>query len=146
MTLLVSLVTAASVLAGAADEAPALVVHAEDSPVRIEKATFLTTPDAPPVVLYSATNQTDSDLDQFTVIVFVFNDQGTLKARHIAPARRTLEMGETKYSTIVLDGTAFEPADQIVIGVNQVQRVGSNSWWSADVQPMAEAAVQRPQP
>jgi hypothetical protein len=135
--------SASSLMAG---EAPALVVHAPDSPVRIDRATFLTTEDAPPVVLYSATNHTGNELDQFTVIVFVFDDQGTLKARHIAPGRRTLEVGETKFSTIVLDGTVFAPMDQIVIGVNQVQAVGSNSWWRADIQPAAEAIVQRPQP
>lgn len=141
MTLLAAVVT--GLLAGAAGEAPALVVQAADSPVTIELATILTTADAPPLVLYSATNQTDGELDQFTVIVFVFDAQGTLKARQTAPARRTLEARGTKFSTIVLDGSPIDPTDQIVIGVNQVQRVNSDAWWRADIQSAAVAAVQK---
>lgn len=134
-------------LAGAAAEKPALVVEAPDSPVHLDRATFLTTTaDAPPVVLYSATNRSVDDLDQFTVIVFVFDVQGTLKARHTAPGRRSLAANETKYSTIVLDGPPIEATDQIVIGVNQAQRVSSDSWWRANIQPAAEAAVQHRQP
>ena len=104
---------------------------------------MFTTADAPPLILYSARNQTDGELDQFTVIVFVFDAQGTLKARHTAPARRTLEARGTKFSTIVLDGSPIGPTDQIVIGVNQAQRVNSDAWWRADLQPAAEAAVQQ---
>ena len=128
-------------LAGAAAEAPALVVQAADSPVKIERATVLTAADTPPVVLYLAANQTDGDLDTFTVIVFVFDAKGTLKARQTAPARRTLEARTSKYSTIVLDGSPIAATDQIVIGVNQVQRVNSDAWWRADIQPAAEGAV-----
>jgi broad specificity polyphosphatase/5'/3'-nucleotidase SurE len=38
------------------------------------------------------------------------------------------------------------PTDIIVAGVNQAQRVGSESWWRADVQAAAEAAVPRKKP
>ena len=144
MSLLVVAVLGA--LAGATGETPALVVQAADSPVKIERATILTAADAPPLVLYSATNLTDGELDQFTVIVFVFDAKGTLKARQIAPARRTLEARGTKYSTIVLDGSPVGPTDQIVIGVNQAQRVNSDTWWRADIQAAAAAAVQHNRP
>jgi hypothetical protein len=111
--------------------------------VKIDRATILTTGDTPPVILYAATSQTDQDLDQFTVIVFVFDADGTLKARQTAPGRRTLEAHTTKYSTIVLDGSPIMPTDQLVIGVNQAQRVNSDAWWRGDIQPAAEAAVKR---
>ena len=141
MTLLAAVVF--GLMAGAASEAPALVVQAADSPVKIERATILRTVDAPPIVLYSATNQTDGELEQFTVIVFVFDDQGKLKARQTAPSRRSLEARSTKFSAIVLDGSPVGPTDQIVIGVNQAQRVNSDAWWRGDIQPAAEAAVQK---
>ena len=130
-------------LAGLAGDAPAVVVQAPDTPVKIDRATVLTTGDTPPVILYAATSQTDQDLDQFTVIVFVFDADGTLKARQTAPGRRTLEAHTTKYSTIVLDGSPIMPTDQLVIGVNQAQRVNSDAWWRGDIQPAAEAAVKR---
>jgi hypothetical protein len=129
--------------AGATVEATALVVQAPDSPVKIERATVLTSDNAPPILLYNATNQTDGELDTFTVMVFVFDEKGTLKARQTAPARRTLEPKTSKYSTIVLDGSPIAPTDQIVIGVNQVQKANSDAWWRADVQPAAEAAVRK---
>lgn len=128
-------------LAAAASERPALIVAGPDAPARMDRATVLTPADGPPVVLYAATNLTDQALDQFTVMAFVFKADGTLKARQIAPGRRTLEPRETKYSTLVLDGSAVEPTDVIVIGINQAQRVGSDAWWRADLQPAAEAAV-----
>jgi len=132
---------AAVLLVQAGGESPALVVTAADSPVKIERAVVFTTKDAPPIILYKATNQTDADLDQFTVIAFVFDDKGTLKARQTAPGRRTLEAKTTKFSTIVLDGSPVAPTDQIVIGVNQAQRVNSEAWWRGDIQAAAEAAV-----
>jgi hypothetical protein len=132
---------AGAVLMQAAGETPALVVAASDSPVKIERAVVFTTKDAPPTILYKATNQTDADLDQFTVIAFVFDEKGVLKARQTAPARRTLEAKTTKFSTIVLDGSPITPTDQIVIGVNQAQRVNSEAWWRGDIQAAAEAAV-----
>jgi hypothetical protein len=134
---------AVGLLAGAAADAPALVVQAADSPVKIERATVVTVTGDPPVVIYSARNLTDTALDQFTVMVFVFDEKGALKARQVAPARRTLEAREVKYSTIVLDGAPVAASDRIVIGVNQAQRVNSDAWWRADIQPAAEAAVPR---
>jgi hypothetical protein len=64
-----------------------------------------------------------------------------LKARQVAPGRRTLAPKETKHSALVLDGSAIESNDVIVIGINQAQRTGSESWWRADLQRAAEAAV-----
>lgn len=128
-------------LAAAAAEMPAVVVHAADSPVKIGRATVLTVAGDPPILLYAATNQTDEELDQFTVMVFVFDAKGVLKTRQVAPGRRTLEAKSTKYSTIVLDGGPVGPGDSVVIGVNQAQRRVSDPWWRADLQPAAEAAV-----
>jgi hypothetical protein len=139
-----SAVAAAVVLMQGGGESPALVVGAAGSPVKIERAVVFTTKDAPPLILYKATNQTDGDLDQFTVIAFVFDEKGTLKARQTAPGRRTLEAKTTKFSTIVLDGSTIAPTDQIVIGVNQAQRVNSEEWWRGDIQAAAEAAVKHP--
>jgi hypothetical protein len=76
----------------------------------------------------------------------VFDAQGTLKTRQIAPARRALDPHSTKYSSMILDGGPVDPADQIVIGVNQAQRVGSDAWWRAELQPAAEAAKQKRKP
>ena len=134
---------AGAVLMQAAGETPALVVAASDSPVKIERAVVLTTKDAPPTILYRATNQTENDLDQFTVIAFVFDEKGVLKARQTAPGRHLLEAKTTKFSTIVLDGSPIAPTDQIVIGVNQAQRVNSEAWWRGDIQAAAEAIVKK---
>jgi hypothetical protein len=128
-------------LAGAAGERPALIVAGADAPVRMDRATLLTPAEGPPVVLYAATNLTDQALDQFTVMAFVFKPDGTLKARQVAPGRHMLDPRETKYSTLVLDGSAVDPADVIVVGINQAQPVGSDAWWRADLQRAAEAAV-----
>jgi len=130
----------------AAAEMPAVVVQAADTPVKIGRATVLTVAGDPPVLLYAATNQTDDELEQFTVTVFIFDAKGTLKHEQIAPGRRTLEARSTKYSTIVLDGGKVDPAGSIVIGVNQVQRVNSDTWWRADLRAAAEAAVPRVKP
>ena len=132
---------ALSVLLAAASERPALIVAGDDAPARMDRATVLTPAEGPPVVLYAATNLTEQPLDQFTVIAFVFKADGTLKARQTAPARHTLAAKETKYSTLVLDGTEIDPTDIIVIGINQAQRVGSDAWWRTDLQRSAEAAV-----
>ena len=134
----------AAVVAGlmaVAAEAPALVVQAPDAPVKLDRTSVLTVAGSPPVILYAATNLTGDALEQFTVMVFVFKADGALKARQVAPGRRTLEGRETKYSTIVLDGAPIESTDIIVIGVNQAQRVNSDAWWRADLQPAAEKAV-----
>jgi hypothetical protein len=132
---MMSVLTAAS--------ADVAVVQAADSPVRLDRATILNAPDAPPVLLYSATNLTNDQLDEFTVMVYVFRD-GILKARQVAPGRRTLDAHGTKYSAMVLDGFPIEAADVIVVGVNQAQRVGSDAWWRADLhEAAADAAAKR---
>lgn len=130
-----------AVALAAAGEKPALIVEGADPPVRISRAAVLTPAEGPPVVLFAAVNQTDRGVDTFTVMAFVFKADGTPKARQVAPGRRTLEPRETKYSTLVLDGTAVEPSDIVVIGVNQAQHVGSNEWWRAELRAAAEAAV-----
>ena len=130
-------------LAAAATDKTPIVVQAPDSPVRIDHTAVFRAPEGPPVLLYQATNLTDQPLEQFTVMVFVFGEDGTLKARQVAPGRRALDARGAKYSAMVLDGSEISPTDVIVAGVNQVQRVGSESWWRADVQPAAEAAVPR---
>ena len=140
------LLSAAMAVLLAATEMPAVVVQAADSPVKIGRATVLTVAGDPPVLLYAATNQTDDEIEQFTVTVFIFDAKGVLKTQQIAPGRRTLEAKSTKYSTIVLDGGPVDPAGSIVIGVNQVQRVNSDIWWRAELQAAAEAAVPRTKP
>jgi len=127
--------------AAAAGERPALVVAGAESPARINRAIVLTPAEGPHVVLYEAANLTDQKLDQFTVMAFVFKADGTLKARQVAPGRRTLEPRERKYSTLVVDVSELDPTDVVVIGINQAQAVGSDAWWRADLQPAAEAAV-----
>jgi hypothetical protein len=132
-----------TVVAALGAEAPATVVQASDTPVKIGRATVLTVAGDPPVVLFAATNLTDDQFEQFTVMVFIFDAKGVLKTRQVAPGRRTLEARSTKYSTIVLDGGPVSPTDAIVIGVNQAQKVNSDAWWRADLQPAAEAAVRQ---
>ena len=128
-------------LAGLAQERAVSVVQAPDSPVRLEHATVLSVAEGPPVLIYAGTNLTNDPLEQFTVMAFIFKADGTLKARQLAPARRTLNAHETKYSAMVLDGSPIEPDDLIVAAVNQAQRVGSETWWRADLQAAAEARV-----
>jgi len=128
-------------LAPATTERAALIVAGPDAPAKIDRATVLTTAQGPAVVLYAATSVVDQPIDTVTVMAFVFKADGTPKARQIAPARHALDPRETKYSTIVLDGTTVDPSDIVVIGINQVQRVGADVWWRADLRPLAEAAV-----
>src|SRR5262249_198125 len=90
-------------LAAAPSQFSPVIVQAPGSPVRLDTAKILNVGDAPPVLLYSATNLTGDQLDQFTVMVFVFR-QGILKARQIAPGRHLLDAHGTKYSAMVLDG------------------------------------------
>ena len=125
----------------AAQERQALTVSGDQPPARITRATVLTPSQGPPVVLYAAESLADQELEQFTVMAFVFKPDGTLKARQVAPGRRTLTPKETKYSTLVVDGGPVDPTDIIVIGINQVQRAGSETWWRAELQRAAEAAV-----
>jgi hypothetical protein len=101
----------------------------------------LSAADGPPVLRYAATNVTDDDLEQFTVIVLVFDPAGVLKSRHIAPGRHLLDARTTKYSAMVLDGAPIDATDVVVVGANQAQEVGSDLWWRADLHTLAEAAV-----
>jgi hypothetical protein len=140
MLTLLSVVTSL-VATAAAGEKPALVVEGSQPPAHITRAAVLTPSEGPPVVLYAAVSLTDQRLEQFTVMAFVFRADGTLKARQVAPGRRTLEPRETKYSTLVVDGVALDPTDAIVIGINQAQNEGSEAWWRAELQPAAEAAI-----
>ena len=134
MAVLGAVLMSTTLLAGAIEVS---TVQAPDSPVRLDRATILSAPDAPPVLLYAATNVTGDPVDEFTVMAFVFRD-GVLKARQVAPGRRTLEAHGTKYSAMILDGFPIEPTDLIVVGVNQAQRVGSDAWWRAELQAAAE--------
>ena len=138
MTLLSVLAT---VVLAAAAERPAIVVEGAQPPATINRAIVITPSEGPSVLLYAAENQTDQRLDEFTVMAFVFKADGTLKAKQIAPGRRTLEPREIKYSTLVLDGSVIDPTYIVVVGINQAQHVGSDSWWRADLQAAAEAAV-----
>ena len=142
MTLaVVTMATALAISASASEIAPT-VIHAPESPVKVDRAKVLNVvANEPAVLLYSATNVTDADLEHFTVITFIFDAQGMLKARQVAPARHMLEKGTTKFSTMVLDGYAVTATDRIVIGVNQAQRLGSQKWWNAELETAAKDAV-----
>ena len=125
-------------------EVPPVVVHAPDSPVRIDHVKILNVGAAEPaVLLYAATNLTDAELEQFTVVAYIFDGDGVLKTRQMAPGRRTLEKRATKYSTMVLDGRAVTATDRVVVGVNQAQRSGSDKWWSAELEAAAKEAVKK---
>jgi hypothetical protein len=127
----------------AADVTP-IVVQAPDSPVRLDHAkVFNVGAGEPAVLMYAATNLTENDLEQFTVIAFIFDGEGNLRARQAAPGRRTLEKRATKYSTMVLDVRPLTPTDRIVIGVDQAQRTESDKWWSAQLEEPAKAAVKQ---
>jgi hypothetical protein len=118
------------------------IVQAPDSPVRIDRAKVLNVgSDEPAVLLYSATNTTEQDLEHFSVIAYIFDAERTLKARQVAPARHMLEKRTTKYSTMVLDGRPLTATDRVVIGVNQAQRLGSDAWWHAELENAAKEAV-----
>jgi hypothetical protein len=136
-----SLLIALLLFAATPGERPAKLVEGADAPAKVTRATVLTPAEGPPVVLYAATNVTDRPIDTITLMVFVFKADGTLKTRQTAPGRRNLEAHETKYSTLVLDGSNVEASDVIVIGINQVQHAGSDAWWRADLQRAAEALV-----
>jgi len=58
-------------------ERPAVVVGAADSPVRLDRAIVLTASQGPPILFYAATNLTENDLEQFTVIAFILDEKGT---------------------------------------------------------------------
>jgi hypothetical protein len=139
ITLLLAMTTMAAL--AAPTEKPAIIVEGPQPPVRLTRATVLTPSEGPPVVVYAAVNQTDQELEQFTVMAFVFRADGTPRARQVAPGRRTLEPHETKVSTLVLDAGPVDPTDIIVVGVDQAQRAGSEEWWHTELRPLAEAAV-----
>ena len=141
MTTLLFAITTTLALAAAPTEKPAIIVEGPQPPIRITRAAVLAPTEGPPVVLYAAVNQTDQQMEQFTVTAFVFKADGTPRARQQAPGRRTLEPHETKYSTLVLDGSQVDPTDTIVIGIDQAQRAGSDTWWNTELRPVAEAAV-----
>jgi hypothetical protein len=141
MTTLLFAMTTTLALAAPPTERPAIIVEGAQPPARITRAAVLTPTEGPSVVLYSAVNQTDQQLEQFTVMAFVFKADGTPKTRQVAPGRRTLEPRETKYSTIVLDAGLVDPTDIIVIGIDGTQRAGSDDWWHAELRPLAEKAV-----
>jgi hypothetical protein len=130
--------------AAAAAEVTPVVVQAPDSPVRLDHAKILNVGSSEPAILmYAATNLTDDDLEQFTVIAFIFDAEGTLRARQGAPGRRTLEKRSTKYSTMVLDVQPLTATDRVVIGVDQAQRTESSKWWSAKLEDVAKAAMKK---
>ena len=142
MTLLAASL-AISLAFSAGDNVP-VIVQAPDTPVRVDHAKiFNVVANEPAVLMYAATNLTDNDLEQFTIIAFIFDAQGTLKAKQMAPARRALEKRETKYSTMVLDGWAVTATDRVVFGVNQAQRVDSEKWWHAELDEAAKEAVKK---
>src|SRR5262245_6572020 len=137
----IAFLLAANLIVAAADDRTAQVVAAPDSPVRLDSAKVLNTGSDPLVLLYAATNTSPAAIDQFTVMVFVFAADGQLKARQVAPGRRELAVGETKYSAMVLDVGKIEPTDTLMAGVDQAQRVGSEDWWRADLRAIAEKAA-----
>ncbi len=141
MTTLLFALAATLAVAPLPSERPAIVVEGTQPPARITRAVVLSPSEGPAIVLYAVVNQTDQELEQFTVTGYVFKADGTPRARQTAPGRRTLEPRETKYSTLVLDGSAIDPTDIIVIGIDQVQRAGSETWWHTELRPLAEAAV-----
>ena len=145
MTLLATVLVAwFGVVAAAAAEMTPTIIQAPDSPVKLDHARILNVVEGEPaVLLYAATNLTDNDLEQFTVIAFIFEGDGTLRSRQAAPGRRTLEKRSTKYSTMVIDVRPLTPTDRIVIGVDQAQRVDSEKWWSAELVDVAKAAVKK---
>jgi hypothetical protein len=142
----IALVLAASMAVAAADDRTPQIVSAPDAPVRLTSAKVLNTGSEPLVLLYGATNNSPSAIDTFTVTVYVFDSDGRLKARQVAPARRELAVGETKYSAMVLDVGTIEATDTLMAGVDQVQRVGSDDWWHVDLRAIAEQAAAKAPP
>ena len=142
MTVVMSTLVAAALSAAPPLEATIVqIVAAPDTPVRLDSVKMLNTGVDRPVLLYSATNESSSPLEVFTVMVFVFDAEGRLKARQVAPGRRELGAGETKYSSMVLDVGKIDPTDILMAGVDQAQRSGSETWWRADLRAIAEKAA-----
>lgn len=123
---------------------PVSVFEAPDCPVKLDRPKILNTGDSPLVLLYAATNRSEQPLEQFTAMVFVYDRAGSLKARQVAPGRRSLEIRKTKFSMMVLDVGGIDPTDIIVVGIDQAKRVDSDDWWRADLRPLAEAKATPP--
>lgn len=141
LTLLSTLLLAQ--LSPAAAGPPVSVVEAPASPVKLSEIKLLNTDAAPFVLLYGATNLSPGDIEQFTVTVFVFDKDRRLKARQVAPGRRTLKAQETKFSAMVLDVGAIDAGDALLVGVDQAQKVDSDDWWQADLRTIAESVMNR---
>ncbi len=129
-------------LAASAGEVTPAIVQAPGSPVQLSRArVFNIVADEPAILFYAATNPTDQDLEEFTIVAYIFDEQGTLKARQTAPGRRLLEKRSTKYSTLVLDGWQVTATNRIVFGVNQALPAGTEKWWHAELEERAKEAV-----
>ena len=146
MTTLHHLVLAATLLAAAAADRTVRIVAAPDAPVRLESVKLLNADAAPLVLLYAAKNGGSGAVEQFTVTVYVFGADGVLKARQVAPGRRELNAGETKYSAMVLDVGEIAATDTLMAGVDQVQAAGAETWWRTDLRAIAEAAAKSAAP
>ena len=118
-------------------------LQAPNAPVTLAEIKVLNSDAAPMVLLYGATNVTETALDQFTVTVFVFSKDRQLKARQVAPGRRSLNPHETKFSAMVLDVGGIDAGDSLLVGVDQAQQVGSDQWWRADLRTIAEAQMKK---
>lgn len=138
LTALVTVVGVVTLVASLRAAPAVSVVDAPGTPVKLEQVKLLNTDAAPMVLLYAATNQTERPIDQFTVTVFVFDKDKRLKARQVAPGRRTLNARETKFSAMVLDVGAIDAGDSLLAGVDQAQHVDADDWWRADLRTLAE--------
>ena len=89
---MMTLLTAAAVLflAVAPGETPAKVVQAPDS-LSARPRGRRTSADNPPGSALRRNQYVERGSEQFTVMAFIFKADGSLKARQVAPSRRTLE-------------------------------------------------------
>jgi hypothetical protein len=139
--MIIPLLLSALLTMAADGERAVQIVSAPDSPVRLDSTKILNSGSEPLVLLYGASNATQAPIDEFTVTVFVFRADGQLKARQVAPGRRELTVGQTKYSAMVLDVGTIEATDTLMAGVDQAQRAGSDAWWRTDLRALAESAA-----
>jgi hypothetical protein len=133
----------ALVAAGQLAQPTVTVAGAPDTPVTLQNVRLLNAGASPLVLLYEAVNPGSDTIDTFTVVALTFDKDGILKARQVAPARRTLEPKERKFSAMVLDGFAAQNDHTIIVGVDQAQRAGSDVWWRADIRPIAEGLIKK---
>ena len=89
-TLLAVLASALTLIVPADSNRTVTPVIAPGAPVTLDGMKLLNTDAQPLVLLYAATNKSDAAIDQFTVMVFVYDKDGRLKARQVAPGRRDL--------------------------------------------------------